>query len=282
VTSTHKTPREKKTEERTKQEEGRPEVSGGSKSEAPSADLGALRKVVRYLPMPLFLGLVCLALYLWVSSLELDAIEARTINQEYIIARMMEHLWLTGAATVVIVVLAVTFGVMLTRPVMGRVAPTIASIAALGQATPSIGVLVLIAILLGRFGFNAALFGLVIYAFLPVLRNTMVGFQQVDKSVIEAGRGMGMTKTAVLFRIELPLAIPVMLAGIRTALIIVVGTATVATFINAGGMGDMITNGIKLRREPVLITSAVLTAVLALSIDYLAGIAEDILRPKGL
>lgn len=250
MTSTHKTPREKKTEERTKQEEGRPEVSGGSKSEAPSADLGALRKVVRYLPMPLFLGLVCLALYLWVSSLELDAIEARTINQEYIIARMMEHLWLTGAATVVIVVLAVTFGVMLTRPVMGRVAPTIASIAALGQATPSIGVLVLIAILLGRFGFNAALFGLVIYAFLPVLRNTMVGLQQVDKSVIEAGRGMGMTKTAVLFRIELPLAIPVMLAGIRTALIIVVGTATVATFINAGGMGDMITNGIKLRRSP--------------------------------
>ena len=280
MTSTHETSREK-AEETTKLK-GWSEARGGSKSKAPLANLGAFRKVARYLAMPLFLGLVCLALYSWVSSLELDAIEARTVNQQYIIARMIEHLWLTGAATVVIVVLAVTIGVMLTRPVMGRVAPTIASIAALGQATPSIGVLVLIAILLGRFGFNVALFGLVIYAFLPVLRNTMVGLQQVDKSIIEAGRGMGMTKTAVLFRIELPLAIPVMLAGIRTALIIVVGTATVATFINAGGMGDMITNGIKLRRESVLITSAVLTAVLALSIDYLAGIAEDILRPKGL
>ena len=125
MTSTHKTPREK-TEERTKQG-GRPESSGDSKAKAPSADPGALRKVARYLAMPLFLGLVCLALYLWVSSLELDDIEARTINQQYIIARMMEHLWLTGAATVVIVVLAVTFGVILTRPVMERVAPTIAS-----------------------------------------------------------------------------------------------------------------------------------------------------------
>jgi osmoprotectant transport system permease protein len=280
MTSTQKRSREKT--EGTTEQEGRPEAGGHSKSKAPLADLNAFRKVVRYLAMPLFLGLVCLALYLWVSSLELDVLEARTINQQYIVARVIEHLWLTGAATVVIVVLAVPIGVILTRPIMGRVAPTIASIAALGQATPSIGVLVLIAILLGRFGFNVALFGLVIYAFLPILRNTMVGLQQVDKSVIEAGRGMGMTKTAVLFRIELPLAIPVMLAGIRTALIIVVGTATVATFINAGGMGDMITNGIKLRREPVLITSAVLTAVLALSIDYLAGIAEDILRPKGL
>ncbi len=91
-----------------------------------------------------------------------------------------------------------------------------------------------------------------------------------------------MTNTAVLFRIELPLAVPIMLAGIRTALIIVVGTATLATFINAGGMGDIINTGIKTSREPILITGSLLTAVLALSIDYLAGIAEDVLKPRGL
>jgi ABC-type nitrate/sulfonate/bicarbonate transport system permease component len=82
--------------------------------------------------------------------------------------------------------------------------------------------------------------------------------------------------------IELPLAIPIMLTGIRTALIIVVGTAALATFINAGGMGDIINTGIKTSREPILIAGSVLTAVLALGVDYLAGIAEDVLKPKGL
>lgn len=127
-----------------------------------------------------------------------------------------------------------------------------------------------------------AVLALVLYAFLPVMSNTMVGIRQVDRPTIEAARGMGMTRTAVLFRIELPLAIPIMLAGIRTALIIVVGTAALATFINAGGMGDIINTGIKTSREPILITGSVLTAVLALGIDYLTGIAEDVLKPKGL
>jgi osmoprotectant transport system permease protein len=100
--------------------------------------------------------------------------------------------------------------------------------------------------------------------------------------VIEAGRGMGMSKNAVLFRIELPLAVPIMLAGIRTALVITIGTATLATFIGAGGLGALIETGISLNRTPVLVTGAVLTSVLALFVDWLAGVAEDILRPKGL
>ncbi|MDQ4043501.1 MAG: ABC transporter permease subunit, partial [Actinomycetota bacterium] len=103
-----------------------------------------------------------------------------------------------------------------------------------------------------------------------------------DRSVIESARGMGMTKTAVLFRIELPLAVPIMLAGIRTALVITVGTATLATFIGAGGLGALIETGITLNRTPVLIAGAALTAVLALFIDWLAGVAEDVLRPRGL
>jgi osmoprotectant transport system permease protein len=164
---------------------------------------------------------------------------------------------------------------------MSRVSEYIVSVASIGQAIPSIGVLVLMALLVG-FNFRVAVVALIIYAFLPVLRNTMVGIQQVDSSVIEAGRGMGMTKNSVLFRIELPLAIPIMLAGIRTALIIVVGTATLATFIDGGGMGDIINSGIKLSRNSILVTGAVLTGVLALTIDYIAGVVEDVLRPKGL
>lgn len=272
-----------KTEERTEEVKQQQEPQGdGPKQQKSGPGAAKVAKTfARYLIMPAFLLAVCLALYLWIGSLELDSIEQRTLNQGYIVQRLIQHLQLTGVATVFVVVLSVSAGVLFTRDFMSRVSPYIVSVGSIGQAIPSIGVLALLAVS-GFFGFRAAILGLVIYAFLPVLRNTMVGIRQVDSSVIEAGRGMGMTKTAVLFRIELPLAIPIMLAGIRTALIIVVGTAALATFINGGGMGDIIVTGIKLSRDSILITGSVLTGVLALTIDYIAGVVEDILRPKGL
>ncbi|CAN5161140.1 ABC transporter permease [soil metagenome] len=242
---------------------------------------GGLPRWTGYLIKPVLLGLACLALYLWVGTLELDSIEQRSLNAETITQRFIEHLRLTGIAAVTVVVLAVSAGVLLTRPFARRVSPYLVNVANIGQGVPSIGVLALLAIFYGL-GFYPALAALVAYAFLPVLRNTMVGLRQVDQFVIESARGMGMTKTAVLFRIELPLAIPIMLAGIRTALVITVGTAALATFIGAGGMGDLIQAGISLNRIPVLITGAVLTSVLALLIDWIAGVAEDVLRPKGL
>ena len=146
---------------------------------------------------------------------------------------------------------------------------------------PSIGVVALLAVV-WTIGFWPAIVALVAYSALPVLRNTMVGLRQVDAAVIESGRGMGMTKAGVLTRIEIPLAVPVILAGIRTALVINVGTATLGTFINAGGFGDIINAGLVQNRQLVTIVGSVLTAVLALLVDYVAGIAEDVLRPRGL
>lgn len=238
-------------------------------------------RLSRYLVMPILLLIACGGLYAYISGQQLDSIEARTLNAAFIQAKVFEHIWITVYATVGVILLAIPAGVLLTRPVMKRFTPTIVAIASIGQALPAIGVLVILALTVGV-GFNITIAALIIFAFLPVLRNTMVGLQQVDEAVIESGRGMGMTKTAVLFKIELPLAIPIMLAGIRTALIIVVGTAALATFVNAGGMGDLINNGIKLSRFNVLFTGAVLTAVLALSVDWFAGVIEDVLRPKGL
>lgn len=263
-----------------------PEEASEEQAEAPeqkglSRSGGGARKVLRYLTMPLVLVAICVGLYLWIGSLELDSIEQRSLNQETIVQLMVRHIELTVATAITVVVLAVTTGVILTRPGLGGVSPYIVGIAGIGQAIPSIGLLVLFAIWLGTGPFWAIV-ALVVYSFLPVLRNTMVGIQQVDRSVIEAGRGMGMTKNSVLFRIELPLAIPIMLAGIRTALILAVGTATLATFTNGGGMGDMINTGLSLDRDSILITGALLTAVLALSVDYVAGIVEDVLKPKGL
>ena len=121
-----------------------------------------------------------------------------------------------------------------------------------------------------------------IYSFLPVLQNTIAGLAQVDPSIRESARGMGMTPSQVLRRVELPLASPVILAGLRTALVFAVGVATVATFINAGGLGDMIINGLKLQRYPVLVVGAILVASIAVLIDWAAGVVEDIVRPKGL
>ncbi len=244
-------------------------------------DTGVASFIQRHAVMPIFLVLVCLALYLYVGTQDLDTIEQRAISAGNIFSNVLEHIQLAGLATLLVVLLAVTTGILVTRPALRRITPIAVNIGNIGQAIPSIGLLVLIAILWAT-GFTSAVIGLVAYAFLPVLRNTMVGIQQVDPSVIESARGMGMSKMATLFRIELPLAVPIMLAGIRTALILAVGTATLATFINAGGMGDIINAGISTGRNITVVVGAVLTAVLALTIDWLAGIAEDILRPKGL
>jgi osmoprotectant transport system permease protein len=249
-------------------------------SQTKTAPQGAAR-LLRYLAMPIFLGLACLALYLYVSAQQLDSIEKRILNTDFLFSRVIEHIQLAVVSTVIVVVLAVTTGILLTRPGTRRVTPVIIGLANIGQAVPSIGLLVLFAIT-WDFGFWPAIVALVAYSFLSILRNTMVGLQQVDRSTIEAARGMGMTKMAVLFRIELPLAVPIILAGIRTALIINVGTATLATFVDAGGLGTVIDRGIRLGRDLVLVVGSVLTGVLALSIDWLAGVAEDILRPKGL
>jgi len=241
---------------------------------------GAAR-LLRYLAMPIFLGLAGLALYLYVGIHGLDSIEQRSLNAGTLIGQTATLLKLAVISTAIVVTLSVTTGILLTRPFARRVSPFVIGLANIGQAVPSIGVLALLA-LVWTIGQWPCIVALVAYSFLSILRNTMVGLRQVDHSIIESARGMGMTKMAVLFRIELPLAVPIILAGIRTALIINVGTATLGTFIGAGGLGESINNAISLDRTVVLVTASGLTAILALFIDWLAGLAEDILRPKGL
>jgi len=175
----------------------------------------------------------------------------------------------------------VPLGFVLTRPRFRALNGPVLVIANIGQAAPSIGLLVLLAFWIG-FGFGSAVLALVLYGVLPVLRNTMVGLQHVDQRLVEAGRGMGMTATAVLFKVELPLAVPIMLAGIRTALVLLVGTAALAAFINGGGLGILITTGVQLNLPRVLATGSFLVALLALLFDWLGRVVEHVSRPKGL
>lgn len=237
--------------------------------------------LIEVVAVPIALAAVCVALALWVGSQQLDSIEQRRVNPDFIFNAFAEHMAIAFTSTIFVILIAVPLGVLLTRPGAQVIAPPVITLANMGQAVPSIGVLVLLA-LIWDIGFWPAIVALVVYAVLPVLRNTMVGLQQVDQSVIEAGRGMGMTKGAVLRRIELPLAVPVILAGIRTALVINVGTATLATFVNAGGLGDIINGGLVNDRQTIVVVGSVLTAVLALFIDHLGGLAETRLSPKGL
>lgn len=235
-----------------------------------------------YAVTPVLIVAALVALYVYVSSQELDTIEARILNAAFIVPEVLRHIVIAFSATAIIVVLAVPVGILLTRPFAAAVRPPFLALANTGQCVPSIGVLTLMVLAGLGVGLRTALIGLVAYAFLPVVRNTMVGLQQVDPNIIEAGRGMGLTKAAVLRRIELPLAVPIMLAGIRTALVITVGTAAVAAYIDAGGLGRVIVQGLSQSRDIITLTGGVLTGALALFIDWLAGIAEDVLRPKGL
>ena len=144
-----------------------------------------------------------------------------------------------------------------------------------GQALPPFGVLLLLGF--WEFGVRSAVIGLTLAALLPVLRNTVVGLQQVDQSLIEAARGMGMSSRQTLFRVEIPLAVPVIVAGLRVALVLNVGTATLATYIGAGGLGELVQQALRLNRINLLFVSGVIIAALALLIDWLAGVAERVI-----
>lgn len=251
----------------------------------PGAGQGAMpalrRSAAGYLFRPVLLAAVLAALYLYVHNRTLDSIEIRRVSLSFIATATVAQLQLTVVSTILVLLIAIPLGVALTRPIARRVTPPAIAVFNIGQAVPSIGVMVLLAVI-WDIGFWPAIAALVAYSALPVLRNTMVGLRQVDEAVVESGRGMGMSKIGVLTRIELPLAVPVILAGVRTALVINVGTATLATFINGGGYGDIINTGIVQNRQLVTIVGSVLTAVLALLVDYLASVAENVLRPRGL
>ncbi|HEX5493311.1 MAG TPA: ABC transporter permease [Mycobacteriales bacterium] len=241
------------------------------------------RGLLRHAATPVVLALVLAALYWYVHGQPLDQFERRTLNRAYITRRVVEHIELTAYVTGLVLLIAVPLGVLLSRRSARRAVPVVLALGNLGQAVPSIGVLILLFLVLTDTGpATIAVIAFVAYAILPVLRNTMVGLRQVDASAIEAARGMGMTRLAVLWRVELPLAVPVILAGVRTALVISVGTVALATFIGAGGLGDIIESGITSFRNITLLTGAVLVAVLALLVDWIAGIAEELLRPRGL
>lgn len=231
--------------------------------------------------LPVFLLLVLLGTWLWFRGADLDAISENALGGGNVWLRLRQHIQLTVISTFFVLIIAIPLGILLTRPRLRRAAPLATALANIGQATPAIGLLALMVIWLG-IGERPALIGIIIYAVLPVLSNTVAGLKANDPTLLEAARGIGMSPRGVLLKVELPLAVPLILAGVRTALVLNVGTATLATFGGGGGLGDLITTGITNQRMPVLVLGSILTVALALLVDWLASLAELLLRPRGL
>lgn len=228
------------------------------------------------------LVLIGFAVYVvWRQTANLDSVELSALAWPAVWLAIKQQIYLTVVSAVVVVVIAVPLGVLLTRPGVRKIAPAVVAVANFGQAAPAIGLIVLAAIWLG-YGFWTSIGALSIYAVLPVLSNTITGLEGVSPTLVEAGRGVGMSSSAVLFRVELPLAVPVIMSGIRTALVLVVGTAALAAFINGGGLGGIITSGINLYRYSVMVSGAVLIALIALMVEWVGRMLELYVRPKGI
>lgn len=239
-------------------------------------------ELIRLLLQPIAAAVLVIGVLIWAFSTSLDAIEVVTLNSTTLLKATWEHVLITVAVTVLVVVVAIPLGVVLTRRWARPLVPVFLGIATVGQAAPAIGVVVLYFLLTEQEGVWAAAIPLAFVSLLPVLRNTMVGIQQVDPALVDAGRGIGMSSFTVLRKVELPLAVPLILAGLRTSLVLAVGTATLALFVNGGGLGFVIDTGYKVARPTVLLTGAALATGLALLVDWLGALAERYLGPKGL
>ncbi len=189
------------------------------------------------------------------------------------------HLELTVLALAIAALLAISTGIFLTR--YRRAAFAVMSAASLGRSIPILAILALLLPILG-IGFRPALVALILIAIPPILINTYVGVTEVDQTYVEAARGMGMGSWQLLRKVELPLVVPVVFAGLRTSAVNVVASATLATFIGAGGLGDFIQAGIALNDAAQLLVGAIPVAIGAVLIDWGFGAFERVLTPRGL
>jgi osmoprotectant transport system permease protein len=201
-------------------------------------------------------------------------------NHTQVLELSLEHLSLVGISTVLAMLIGIPLGIMishrprLNKPILAgaNVIQTIPSLALFGFLLPVPW--------LGDRAERLAILALTLYALLPIIRNTYTGSCGVDPAIVEAGRGMGLTDSQLLFQVELPLAVSVILSGVRVAIVISVGLATIAAAIGAGGLGEFIFRGLAMVDDRVILAGAIPAAALALVADVGVGWLERRLRPR--
>jgi osmoprotectant transport system permease protein len=201
-------------------------------------------------------------------------------NRSQVLELTLEHLWLVGVSTAFAMLIGIPLGILIAHrprlngPVLGsaNVIQTIPSLALFGFLLPVPW--------LGGRADRLAILALTLYALLPIIRNTFAGIRGVDPAVVEAGRGMGLTESQLLFQVELPLSAGVILSGVRVAVVVSVGLATIAAAIGAGGLGEFIFRGLAMVDDRVILAGAIPAAILALLADFSVGWLERQLRPR--
>jgi osmoprotectant transport system permease protein len=200
-------------------------------------------------------------------------------NRAEVLELTAEHLWLVGASIVLAVLIGIPLGILITRwpilkkPVLGgaNIIQTIPSLALFGFLLPAPWI--------GARADRLAILALTLYALLPLISNTYTGIKGVDRAVVEAGRGMGMTDRQLLWQVEFPLALGVIIAGVRVAAVISIGLATIAAAIGAGGLGEFIFRGLAMVNNQVILAGAIPAASLAILADLSLGWLEKRLSP---
>lgn len=201
-------------------------------------------------------------------------------NHEQVLELTLEHLWLVGLSTLFAALIGIPLGIVIAH--RSRLNKPVLAVANVIQTIPSLalfGFLLPVPWLSERAD-RLAILALTLYALLPIIRNTYTGIRGVDPAVVEAGRGMGLTESQLLFQVELPLSLSVMLSGVRVAVVISVGLATIAAAIGAGGLGEFIFRGLAMVDDKVILAGAIPAAVLALAADVGVGWLERRLRPQ--
>lgn len=198
-------------------------------------------------------------------------------NHSALFFKTWEHLLISGASLLAGVAAAVPLGIVLTR--FRRISGFVIGLVSIFQTIPSLALLAIMIPFLGV-GKPPAVMALFVYSLLPVVRNTYLGIEGVDRDVVDAAKGMGMTPLQRLLKVRLPLAVPVIMAGVRTSGVYVVAWATIASYIGAGGLGDFIFTGLHNYIPPMIVWGTLPVTLMALLTDFLLGRIEAALSPR--
>ena len=202
-------------------------------------------------------------------------------NYNKILKLSLQHFWLFIISLIIAIIVGVTLSIIATEEGREKIGKVIISITGAAQAVPSIAVIALVFIYVG-IGATPTIISLIIYSLVPIVFNATSGILSVPKNIIEAGKGMGFTRNQILWKIKIPIAIPVIMGGIRSAATIIIGTAVVASVIGGGGLGDLIFIGLRLNKPEALFAGAFSSALMAIIIDTILARVEKIITPKGL
>lgn len=194
--------------------------------------------------------------------------------------RILQHVWYTFLALGVAAVIALPVGLLIGHTRRGAFLAINLGNAA--RALPTLGLLTLIVLLMGRIGFTPVLVALVVLGIPPILTSTYAGVSGVDPATVDAARGMGMTGGEILRKVEIPIALPLIISGLRSATLQIVSTATIAAIVALGGLGRYVVDGLSLRDFPQMLTGAVLVALLAILLDVLFALAAWFTVSDGL